>query len=234
MIKIFLQLSIVLSFIHSCSTVSSLKNWGRSGTPVVYSGVRSCWGGIPGGQGPVGGPAALFTALYCLIDTPFSFTLDTVFLPISIPFSAGKYLYYKDNIYIAVKEYNHSRIQYFIENGADLNSEDFSGRTVLDYSFEKCILHKQENAEYRKHYYSHNRRIADLLFAKGARKTSSKAGSTALHYAAYCGYADMAASLLKEGFSPNQKNREGLTPLNIAEKENEKEILALFIKADKL
>lgn len=223
---------ITLAFLmQQCSTVSSLKHWSKRNKPVVYSGVRSCWSSIPGGQGPVAGPAALFTAMYCLLDTPFSFLLDTVLLPAALPFSAGKYLFYKDSIYIAVREQNTERIQYYIGQGADLNSEDSSGRTVLDYAFAKCILHKQGSPEERKYFFNLNRRTADLLFARGARKTSFKAGSTILHYAAYCGYKDMAEVLLKEGFDPARRNSEGISSAQIAEEENQEEILVLFRKA---
>lgn len=221
---------LILISLEKCSTAASFKDWSRKDKPVVYSGVRSCWSGIPGGQGPVAGPAALFGALYCLIDTPFSSVLDTLLLPVSLPFSALKYLYYKDDIYIAVKENNAAEVRYCIRQGANLNSEDFSGRTVLDYAFEKCILHRQGSSENTPHKYAGNRQIAELLFAGGARKTSSKAGNTALHFAAYCGYTDMAASLLQEGFRYDQKNKEGLSPMDIAEKENQKAVSDLFRK----
>ena len=68
-----------------------------------------------------------------------------------------------------------------------------------------------------------------VLIAKGAfiNATDDK-GGTPLHWAAYYGRKDIAKLLLMQGADMYQKDKYGLTPIDVARINQKKEILELF------
>ncbi|MBP6739121.1 MAG: YceK/YidQ family lipoprotein [Leptospiraceae bacterium] len=80
---------IVLSFclIQNCATIIGITSWHKKSAPVFYSGTR-CDIGLMIENGIWYDPIYLF-------DLPFSFILDTVLLPISLPFAAGMSRWHK-------------------------------------------------------------------------------------------------------------------------------------------
>jgi uncharacterized protein YceK len=84
MIKLLINsvyiIAIVMVF-QTCATVISIPNWNKKNAPVFYSGTR-CDVGMMNEYG------ATYDLIY-IFDLPFSFLLDTILVPISLPFAAG-------------------------------------------------------------------------------------------------------------------------------------------------
>ncbi len=91
-------------------------------------------------------------------------------------------------------------VEVLIANGADVNKKSNDGRTPIMTA---------ETVE-----------IIDMLEKAGADiHATSRMGETILHYAAHRGHLDVVKYLIeKRGFSPNQKDKEGETPLHEAMK----------------
>ncbi len=71
-----------------------------------------------------------------------------------------------------------------------------------------------------------------LLLAHGVSINASDfAGRTPLYYSARDGSLDAAASLLRFGADPHIASRDGLTPLNVAERLADKEMILLLTNA---
>ncbi|HMV41541.1 MAG TPA: YceK/YidQ family lipoprotein [Leptospiraceae bacterium] len=71
---------ILILFLNQCATLLSIPSWYKKNTAVFYSGTRCDVNLL------IENDSGKFDPIY-LIDLPFSFLLDTVLLPISIPFA---------------------------------------------------------------------------------------------------------------------------------------------------
>ncbi|MBK7057617.1 MAG: YceK/YidQ family lipoprotein [Leptospiraceae bacterium] len=73
----------IVSFmvLQNCATLISIPNWHKKNAPVFYSGTR-CDIGMMMENG------VTYDLIY-IFDLPFSFLLDTLLIPISLPFAAG-------------------------------------------------------------------------------------------------------------------------------------------------
>ena len=74
-------------FFQSCATLISIPQRTKKNAPVFYSGTR-CDVGLMMEYG------ITYDLIY-IIDLPFSFALDTILLPISLPFAAGMSRWHK-------------------------------------------------------------------------------------------------------------------------------------------
>ena len=72
--------------------------------------------------------------------------------------------------------------------------------------------------------------IAELLLENGADVNMGEGGNTALHAAALNGRAEFALWLLNHGVNVNAHDYEGKTPLAVAEKAGQKELVELLRK----
>jgi uncharacterized protein YceK len=66
---------------QNCATSISIPDWNKKNAPVFYSGTRCDFTLM------LENDSGSFDPIY-IIDLPFSFLLDTVLLPISLPFAA--------------------------------------------------------------------------------------------------------------------------------------------------
>jgi len=103
------------------------------------------------------------------------------------------------------------------KDGADVNEADEEGRTALHFA---CGYGEAACAE-------------ELLAASADVDRKDKNNNTALHYAAGYGQADMVKLLLGKGADRDVKNDDGKTAQEVAELNEQKEVLALFSKSDK-
>jgi len=129
-------------------------------------------------------------------------------------------------------------VEYLIAAGANVDTENISGKTPLEFAADKG--HKEvvelliENgadvnaggrssqtplniALQRKH-----KNIAELLIQKGA--------DVSLHTAARYGLLEKLKELIGKGADVNTKNNEGQTPLDIASEQGHKEIVELLVE----
>ncbi|MBP7282844.1 MAG: hypothetical protein KBA66_14780 [Leptospiraceae bacterium] len=81
------NLFIFLILIQNCATLISIPDWNKKNAPVFYSGAR-CEVGLMIENG------ILHEPIY-IIDLPFSFLLDTILFPISLPLAAGMSRWHK-------------------------------------------------------------------------------------------------------------------------------------------
>ena len=72
----------VLYVTAQCSTLISVPNWHKKNSPVLYSGTRCDVSLL------IENDSGKFDPVYAF-DLPFSFVLDTVLLPVSIPLAYG-------------------------------------------------------------------------------------------------------------------------------------------------
>ena len=72
----------VLYVTAQCSTLISVPNWHKKNSPVLYSGTRCDVSLLIENDSGKSDPVYAF-------DLPFSFVLDTVLLPVSIPLAYG-------------------------------------------------------------------------------------------------------------------------------------------------
>jgi ankyrin repeat protein len=70
----------------------------------------------------------------------------------------------------------------------------------------------------------------DLLVAAGVdvHETDDESASTPLHYAASFGRAEAVKALLRHGADRTRKNRNGMTPADVARANDQNDVLALF------
>ncbi len=87
-----LTILIICAF-YNCATSISIPDWNKKNAPVFYSGTR-CDVGMMMENG------VTYDLIY-IIDLPFSFLLDTILLPISIPFAAGMSRWHKQMMQFA-------------------------------------------------------------------------------------------------------------------------------------
>jgi ankyrin repeat protein len=105
-------------------------------------------------------------------------------------------------------------IELLIEKGADINSKNMDGETVL--------MNAIQNG---------NTELVELLIKNGAEiNGKSKDGETALMYAAQNGNTELVARLIKNGAEINGKSKDGETALMFAIFENHTEIVELLIE----
>ena len=71
-------------------------------------------------------------------------------------------------------------------------------------------------------------KIVQKLIEAGVNVNVSKNKHTVLHYACDQGQLEVVKLLLEKGADVNAKNEEGETPLDIAKKTSNKEIIKLF------
>lgn len=71
---------ISLLVLQNCATLIGIPSWHKKNAPVFYSGTRCDVGMIM--------ENGLTNDLVYIFDLPFSFLLDTVLFPISLPFAA--------------------------------------------------------------------------------------------------------------------------------------------------
>ena len=103
-----------------------------------------------------------------------------------------------------------------IKYGADVRATDENGITSLHMS-------AQHNS----------RKMAGLLLSKGANTEAEErdSGFTPLHRAAFHGSVDVADLLISRGARINAETYSGDTPLDIAERENQHDVVALLKRA---
>lgn len=77
----------ILGVFYNCATFISIPNWNKKNAPVFYSGTR-CDVGMMMENG------VMYDLIY-IFDLPFSFLLDTILLPISLPLAAGMSRWHK-------------------------------------------------------------------------------------------------------------------------------------------
>ena len=82
-----LLLWIVILLFQNCATLITIPDWHKKNAPVFYSGTR-CDVGLMMENG------ILYDPIY-ILDLPFSFVLDTILLPISLPLAAGMSRWHK-------------------------------------------------------------------------------------------------------------------------------------------
>ena len=73
--------AVFFSLLQNCATLIGITSWHKKSAPVFYSGVR-CDVGLMIENG-------IFYDWIYIVDLPFSFVLDTVLLPVSLPFASA-------------------------------------------------------------------------------------------------------------------------------------------------
>ncbi|EAX92282.1 ankyrin repeat protein, putative [Trichomonas vaginalis G3] len=106
-----------------------------------------------------------------------------------------------------------SLLEYFISNGADINSNDEYGCTPLHYA-------ARENSK----------ETAEILISNGANiNAKDEYGCTPLHYAAIKNSKETAKILISNGADIGAEGKDGWTPLHYAAIKNSKETAEILI-----
>ncbi|EAY11159.1 hypothetical protein TVAG_498530 [Trichomonas vaginalis G3] len=106
-----------------------------------------------------------------------------------------------------------SLCEYFISQGANINEENYEGKTALFYASEK-----------------NSKEMAELLLSHGANVNAKKMGKwTALHYALENNSKETAELLISHGAKINAKTESGVSPLYFAVRDNYKEMVEFLL-----
>ena len=198
-INIYLYLFSILLSVR-CSSFVSLQRWSHEDSPVVYSGIRSL---------PETYPSRYMffdpSGLFLIIDAPFSLGMDTLLLPISIPFAVTMIILWENNrekyastpqkIRMAIDQGNSCRLERLLPD-ADVNARDEFGWTPLHYATKKSDLH-----------------IVKLLIAKGAQINAKDKDSRTPLFGAVHTSLKIVKAIVQSGADVNAKDLYGYTPL---------------------
>merc|ERR1719269_309514 len=104
------------------------------------------------------------------------------------------------------------RLQEFLQDGKSVNAKDFKGVTALGYA----VGHDQLSI------------VKVLIDAKANLNDVDSAGNSAVHFAAGYGRVKVLEHLLARGANASKVNQMGLTPLGVAQQNNQQQAVALL------
>lgn len=148
----------------------------------------------------------------------------------------------------AVKDRDREKVRLLLEDGANVNEKDGSGRTPLYFSAQKglvditrLLLSYGAMAGQQTHWGSTPLHVAadmgfegmlrELTMTGASLNSQNKNGDTALHLAAYRGKIGAVRILVEEGASVLGVNNEGRTPLQDAEVNGHEEVVTYLRQA---
>ena len=146
-----------------------------------------------------------------VIDAPFSFVMDTMLLPVSIPFAVAMMVLWENSkweyaspakkIRMAIDQGDSSRLERVL-SGTSVNAWDEYGVTTLHYAAE---------AE------KPNLNVVKMLIAQGAQiNVKDKNGRTPLYGAVVKSSLEIVKFLVQSGADVNTKDASGYSPLTWA------------------
>merc|ERR1719235_1537233 len=104
------------------------------------------------------------------------------------------------------------KIQEFLKDGKDINGKDFKGVTALGYA----VGHDQLSC------------VKVLIDAKANINDVDSAGNSAVHFAAGYGRVKVLEHLLARGANASKVNQQGMTPMAVAQQNNQQQAMALL------
>jgi hypothetical protein len=104
------------------------------------------------------------------------------------------------------------RLQEFLQDGKNVNAKDFKGVTPLGYA----VGHDQLSV------------VKVLIDAKANLNEVDSAGNSAVHFAAGYGRGKVLEHLLARGANASKVNQQGLTPLAVAQQNNQQEAMKVL------
>lgn len=119
------------------------------------------------------------------------------------------------DLFAAVKNTDIKSVKKFLKTTSPKTKDEF-GRNAIHYSASR-ITETGDDVN-----------ITKLILAKDRTEEEDEHGNTALHHASFFGNLDIATYLLANGYS-NKENKDGITPLNIAEKNGDEDMTELII-----
>lgn len=108
-------------------------------------------------------------------------------------------------------------IRFLLKFNTDVSSRGLDGETALHW------------AAVRNH-----KKVARLLLDKGIDLSPNSHGETALHLAAWYGHEEIVHLILRKDIDPSQQDKDGLTALGCAERNNHERIACLLRRRDML
>lgn len=225
--NICLFLFIILT-LKNCTTVISIDDWGTKDYPIVYSGVR--WYPVMNPK-PVTHPAVALIYWFYYISLPFSFILDTVLLPLSLPiatmvniseYEAKNQKSKSENSFSEKEESNLKEILEF-KNRKNLTQSDIDSAFIAaiekeNWDLVKYLLEKNANIHAKIPYT--NRSILNGIYENGNieifrlifPKLTYKEKKDALIVASMFGNIDIVKFLIQNKVNPNS-TVDGYSPL---------------------
>jgi len=104
------------------------------------------------------------------------------------------------------------RLQEFMKDGKDVNGKDFKGVTPLGYA----VGHDQLSC------------VKVLIDMKANFNEVDSAGNSAVHFAAGYGRVKVLEHLLARGANASKVNQQGMTPMAVAQQNNQQQAMALL------
>jgi len=104
------------------------------------------------------------------------------------------------------------RLQEFMKDGKDINGKDFKGVTPLGYA----VGHDQLSC------------VKVLIDMKANLNEVDAAGNSAVHFAAGYGRVKVLEHLLARGANASKVNQQGMTPMAVAQQNNQQQAMALL------
>jgi ankyrin repeat protein/Cdc6-like AAA superfamily ATPase len=151
-------------------------------------------------------------------------------------------------LYRAAAEGQEVVVRLLLENGADVESKDGSGRTPLSWAAEngheavvKLLLEKGAELEFKDHWYGRtplswaaengHEAVVKLLLEKGAElESKDRGGRTPLSWAAENGHEAVVKLLLEKGAELESKDDDGRTPLSRAAENGREAVVKLLLE----
>jgi hypothetical protein len=116
------------------------------------------------------------------------------------------------SLHDAAKRGDLQRLQEFVKDGKDINGKDFKGVTPLGYA----VGHDQLSC------------VKVLIDMKANLNEVDSAGNSAVHFAAGYGRVKVLEHLLARGANASKVNQMGMTPMAVAQQNNQQQAMALL------
>ena len=141
----------------------------------------------------------------------------------------------KDHLlHIAANAVDTKSVKFLLESGANPNTFDSEGRPVVYLAVVRSLYLPDEEAEGKREIEKIESTVATIVQSGGTIKIDNLYKGNILHRAANYGYGEMIRIIMENGGDPYEKNGQGLTAIQVAQRANQEEMVNLMLNTRRI